>query len=95
MNDKNDKLVEVAKDILRTHGYFVDNLWHVNDVHFLCEQNDIDKLTDEEAMQVFGVANDQFDGETGLSWPRIEKALYSFLNRKTALAALADTDAAK
>ncbi len=95
MNEKNDKLVEVAKDILRTHGYFVDNLWHINDVHFICEQNNIAKLSDKEAMEVFAVANDQFDGEHGFSWPRIEKAVFAFLNRKTAIAALAQNESAQ
>jgi len=28
--------VEQAKEVLRNEGYFIDNLWHVNDVYQEC-----------------------------------------------------------
>lgn len=91
MSPQSTKIIEAARELLRSNGYFVDNLWHVEDVHFICEQNNLPHLTDEEAMEVFMIANEQFDGETGMSWPKLEKALKTFLHRKTILSTLCDT----
>ena len=82
------RMVEAARELLRNSGYCVENLWHVEDVHFICEQNDLSKITDSEAMDVFKVAHDQFDGENGLSWPQLEKALNTYLLRKALLEGL-------
>ena len=78
----NIKIVEAARDLLKAYGYFIDNLWHVQDVHFICEQYRLPDITDAEAMEVFSIADEQFDGEEGLSWPKLEKALFTFLHRK-------------
>lgn len=85
MEQKNTKIVEAARELLKAYGYFVDNLWHVDDVHFICEQNNIARLSNHEAMEVFEIAKDQFEGETGLSWPKLEKAVHTYLHRKSAL----------
>jgi hypothetical protein len=77
----------------RAHGYFTGSLWHIADVHFICEQNDLQKLSDEEAMEVFAVASEQFDGDVGISWPQLERAVRSYLQRKTILDGLFDESA--
>jgi hypothetical protein len=77
------KMIEAARELLRKSGFFVDNLWHVEDVHTLCEQADLPKVNDEEAMDIFSIANEQFDGETGLSWPQLERAVHTYFLRKT------------
>ena len=82
------KLIEAARELLKSFGYFVDNLWHVRDIHFICEQNNISPLSDAEAMEVFEIANEQFDGETGLSWPKLENALQMYIQRRMILANL-------
>ncbi len=82
MGNKNIQIIESARELLKAYGYFVDNLWHVDDVHFLCEQKKLPKISNEEAMEVFIIANEQFDGENGLCWPQLEKALNSYLHRK-------------
>ncbi len=81
-------MIEAARELLRNSGYFVDSLWHIEDVHFICEQSDLPKITDEEAMAVFKIASEQFDGEHGLSWPELEKALNTYLLRKALLEGL-------
>jgi hypothetical protein len=81
------KIIEAARELLKAAGYFVDNLWHVRDVHFICEQQELPKISDDEATEVFTLANQQFDGETGLSWPQLEAALRMYLQRKMVLAA--------
>ena len=88
MDHKATKVVEAARELLKSFGYFVDGLWHVDDVHFICEQNNIACIGDDEAMEVFAIAKEQFDGEHGLSWPQIEKALHVFVQRKLALSDL-------
>ncbi len=43
---------------------------------------------DGDAVRILADAFDraaEFDGETGISWPKLEKALYTYLQRKTAL----------
>lgn len=82
------KMIEAARELLRNSGYFVENLWHVEDVHFISEQHDLPKISDEEAMEVFKIAHQQFDGENGLSWPQLEKALNTYLLRKALLEGL-------
>lgn len=86
MNNKNTQVLYSAKEILRVYGYFIDNLWHVDDIHFLCEQKKLPKITNREAMEVFIIANEQFDGEVGLCWARLEDALTQYLRRKALLA---------
>lgn len=92
MNELATKVIETAREILRAQGFFVDNLWHVDDIHFICEQRGLDALRDEEAMEVFAIANEQFDGEIGLSWPQLEKALTSYLRRRLVLSVMLNRD---
>lgn len=82
MSLQNTKITNIAKDLLKSQGYFVDNLWHINDIHFICEQNNVAALTDEQAMEIFTIAKEQFDGEIGLSWPQLEKALHTYIHRR-------------
>jgi len=81
MRIRDIKIVEAARKVLRSHGYFVDNLWHTDDVRLICEQQLLPQLTDAEAMEVFAIANQQFDGETGISWPQLEKAVQLYHQR--------------
>ncbi len=46
MNNK----IEEAKKVLKDAGYYVDNLWHINDV----KQNY--KVSDDEAYEILGTA---------------------------------------
>ena len=94
MNSNQTKMIEAARDLLRISGYFVDNLWHVRDIHFICEQQDLPKLSNDEAMEIFKLANAQFDGETGISWPQLEKAVHAFLLRKALIEGLCSSRAA-
>ena len=85
-NDKaSSHFIETARQVLRSAGYCVEKLWHVNDVHCICEAQDLPGITDEEAQQVFQIASEQFDGDDGLSWPKLERALRTFLHRKIML----------
>jgi hypothetical protein len=85
MQQSTAKLIEAARDVLRRAGYYVDNLWHVDDIHFICEQENLPKISDEEAAEVFMIAKEQFDGETGLTWPNLQKALRTYLQRRQVL----------
>ena len=86
MNGLDVKIVEFARELLKSHGYFVDNLWHVDDIHFICDQKNLPNITNNEAMEVFIIANEQFEGETGLGWPQLENALSCYLRRKALMA---------
>ncbi len=85
MNSQTTKIVTAAKGLLKACGYFADNLWHIDDVHFICEQLELPAINDDEAMDVFAIASEQFEGETGISWPKLEEALKQFLQRKQAI----------
>ncbi len=71
--------IHSAREVLRVQGYFVENLWHVDDVHFLCEQRGWPQMEHEEARGVFTVFNELFDGEQGLTWEKLEKATQIYL----------------
>lgn len=73
------KLVEMAREILRSEGYFVDNLWHVDDVHLICDDKGYPKLSNEEAMEILKTANENFEGEFGVNWPQLERAVASYI----------------
>jgi hypothetical protein len=92
MPNSSTQLITAARDVLKAHGYFVDNLWHVNDVHFLCRQHDYPPLSLEDAMKVFDLANEQFDGEYGICWPQLEKALHGFMQRQEGLEIAKETE---
>lgn len=79
------RVIEAARELLKEYGYFMEGLWHVEDIHFICEQKNLRKLTKDEAMEVFTIAHDQFDGEHGISWPQLEQALDIFLERERVL----------
>jgi hypothetical protein len=85
MNGSEIKIVENARELLKAYGYFVDNLWHIDDIHFICEQKNLATLSNNEAMEVFIIANEQFEGETGLSWPQLENAVNSYFSRRALL----------
>ncbi|MDX1975893.1 MAG: hypothetical protein SFT92_09510 [Rickettsiales bacterium] len=78
------KIADAARDILRLYGYYVDNLWHVEDVHFICEQHNLPQLTNQEAMKIFSIVAEQFDGDAGISWPQLERAVHTYTQRKAA-----------
>jgi hypothetical protein len=85
MDTQSTRIISAARDVLKTYGYFVDNLWHTDDINFLCDQSSCPRLSLEEAMTVFDIANEQFDGEYGISWPQLEKALQAYMQRKESL----------
>jgi hypothetical protein len=91
MEIQSTKVIEATRELLKAFGYFVDNLWHVDDVHFICEQQSLTRITDSEAMEVFHIARIQFDGETGISWPQLERALRTYLQRKIVQVSLCDS----
>jgi uncharacterized protein YggE len=43
--------IEKAKQVLREAGYYVDNLWSIQDV-----RDDANELTDEQKMEALGMA---------------------------------------
>jgi hypothetical protein len=90
MDNKKNEFVEAARELLRSAGYFVEKLWHVDDVHFIAEQLGLDKLDDAEAQQVFEIASNLFDGETGICWPQLERALQIFLHQRKSLRAICE-----
>lgn len=85
---KSQKIVDAAKELLSSFGYCVAHLWHIDDVHFICEQHDMPKLSDTEAREVFAIAGEQYDGDAGLSWPQLERALFTYLRRRLILSDL-------
>ena len=42
-----EKEIEKAREVLREAGYYVDNLWHIDDVRTLFEN-----VTDEQAQKI-------------------------------------------
>lgn len=44
-----EQQVEQAKAILKEFGYYVDNLWHIDDVHcnYICTVDEAQEILDE------------------------------------------------
>lgn len=72
--------VNQAKEVLRNAGYFVDNLWHVDDVksRFECEDNEIaqnilyNALTNEHTMDQIWFALHMVAEDNGLEFKEEE-----------------------
>ena len=69
-----ENLVIEAKKVLKENGYFVDNLWHVDDVKskFKCDDDDVAQeilnqaLTNEATMEQIWFSIGEFGGMEGL-----------------------------
>ena len=67
--------VEQAKSVLRQNGFFVDNLWHIDDVklNYNCESDEQAQaildgaLTNDATMQQIWEAIDVYAEEEGLN----------------------------
>ena len=44
--------VSEAKNMLKADGYQVYNLWHIEDIHSQMKDNGLEKISDEEAMEI-------------------------------------------
>lgn len=88
MTTQAQMLVEAAKEVLRQAGYYVDTLWHSDDIRFICEQLELPSLAPHEIQEVFAIVHAQFDGDSGLSWPQLERAVQSFFLQKRTLQAM-------
>jgi hypothetical protein len=73
------QFIDLFRELLKACGYFTDNLWHVEDVHFICEQRDLPPISDEEAMEVFAIAGERFDGNALAEefFPDVTKVMHS------------------
>ena len=66
--------VEQAKEVLRANGYFVDNLWHVDDVklRYNCDDDEVAQdildraLTNDATMEQVWFALDMVAQDEGL-----------------------------
>ena len=61
------KEIEKAREVLREAGYYVDNLWHIEDVRTLFEN-----VTDEEALEILD-ASFQNDATFDQIWFAIDQ----------------------
>lgn len=66
---KNDMTIAHAKFILKQAGYFVDNLWHIQDVYNVADGN----IQKDQAMQVLSMALTN-DNTTHQIWEAIQIA---------------------
>ena len=91
MQDLTIKFIESAKDILTSYGYFMEHLWHVDDIHFLCVQRGWPTLNHEEAMSVFVIFSELYDGELGMTWAKLEQAVQVYLAQSGRIAQMSAT----
>ncbi len=86
LDNEPDALISAATDMarafLKSQGYFVDILWHRNDIHTLCEQEGWPPLSERECDEVFKRCAADFDGENGLTWPMLIKAITAVTDRR-------------
>jgi hypothetical protein len=73
------KTIEQAKKVLRESGYFVDNLWHIDDVklRYKCDDEQAQDvlnsaLTNEATVEQIFFSIDTFANEDGLKPTDIE-----------------------
>jgi hypothetical protein len=57
---KTNKEVEQAKQVLKNNGYYIENLWHINEVKDSPNSNeDYFNCSDEKAYNILGDAIEQ------------------------------------
>ncbi len=82
MNHAVTDLVVAARALLRAEGYFVDVLWHASDIATLCEEHGWPVPDAEECKEIFSRLHAGFDGEEGISWPKLEAATLRYVCEK-------------
>ena len=75
MEKEMEKEIEKAREVLREAGYYVDNLWHIDDVRTLFEN-----VTDEQAQEILD-ASFQNEATFDQIWMAIECAIDINLER--------------
>ena len=71
--------IEKAKEVLRDAGYFIENLWHKNDIDDICIQNDISELSHKEIKEFWEYYNKNFNAEIGMNLESLEVSLIEFI----------------
>lgn len=80
LNEKSVRnLVDASLEVLSDYGYFTQCLWHVDDIHLLCEQRGWPKLEHEEARAIFAIFAELYEGEQGMTWAKLEQATQVYL----------------
>ena len=67
--------VQEIKDLLRSKGYFVQNLWQTEYVQQVATDHHEIELTFDECIQVFDYIGETFDAEIGMNWDTISEAI--------------------
>lgn len=73
------KLILASLAILKDYGYFTQCMWHVSDIHLLCEQRRWPSLSHAEAKEVFDIFVELYEGDQGLTWAKLEQATQVYL----------------
>lgn len=73
------KLIASSVDVMTDAGYFTQCMWHVDDVHLLCEQRGWPALSHQEAKAVFAIFSELYEGDQGLTWAKLEQATQVYL----------------
>ena len=73
------QFIQSSLDVLGEYGYFTQCLWHVDDIHLLCEQRGWPKLSHDEARAVFSIFAELYDGDQGMTWSKLEQAVQVYL----------------
>lgn len=74
--------IEEAKEVLRKAGYYVDNLWHVDDIRNNGSYDSSKELSDEQCLYILGDAiADSYSNEQGYEWIAHELDSYYERNR--------------
>jgi len=85
------RIIEIITELLHSFGYFIGKLWHVEDIHSLCEREGWAKISDAEAMEVFVLTQERCHAATsGISRAQLEKTLRMYVESRMSAYAPAD-----
>jgi hypothetical protein len=74
--------VASMRTLLKEFGIYAGKIWHVNDVHTLCEKNNLPQISHHDAMNVFEHAARQNAGRMPLTTTQIEQTLLNLHTKR-------------
>lgn len=69
-----------ARELLRTKGYFVQNLWSYEDI-IGCGEGMGHEISEEQALEIMELMGRRHDATIGVNWEVIEVIIEEFLNQ--------------
>jgi hypothetical protein len=82
MTGNTKKIIEATAEFLKPFGIYLGRVWHLDDIHRLCQRHGLKRLTNKEVHEVFELASEHNSGRLGITKVQLEAALLTYLQSR-------------